>query len=92
MQLSKQKRVMTRKASDNKYLHKDFHVSMSILLKCIYNNFGKEELVNDLTQYADVYDKHITVHGISFAWQRFISRLVLHGLVTLLLPESILQT
>lgn len=34
----------------------------------------------------------ITVHGTTTAWQRFISRLVLHGPVTPLVPESILQT
>jgi glucosamine-6-phosphate deaminase len=38
-------------------------------------------------------DTHaITVHGTTTAWQRFISRLVLHGPVTPLVPESILQT
>jgi glucosamine-6-phosphate deaminase len=34
----------------------------------------------------------ITVHGTSTSWQRMISRLVLHGPVTPLVPESILQT
>jgi glucosamine-6-phosphate deaminase len=34
----------------------------------------------------------ISVHGTGTAWQRFISRLVLHGPVTPLVPESILQT
>lgn len=34
----------------------------------------------------------ITIHGTTTAWQRFISRLVLHGPVTPLVPESILQT
>jgi glucosamine-6-phosphate deaminase len=34
----------------------------------------------------------ITVHGTTTAWQRFISRMVLHGPVTPLVPESILQT
>ena len=38
-------------------------------------------------------DHHgITVHGTSTAWQRFITRLVLHGPVTPLVPESLLQT
>jgi glucosamine-6-phosphate deaminase len=38
-------------------------------------------------------DTHaITVHGTTTAWQRFISRLVLHGPVTPRVPESILQT
>ncbi|MCG8311389.1 MAG: hypothetical protein MI975_28635 [Cytophagales bacterium] len=34
----------------------------------------------------------ISVHGTSTSWQRFISRLVIHGPVTPLVPESILQT
>lgn len=34
----------------------------------------------------------ITVHGTTTSWQRFVSRLVLHGPVTPLVPESILQT
>ena len=39
------------------------------------------------------YDTHaITVHGTTTSWQRFITRLVLHGPVTPLVPESILQT
>lgn len=39
------------------------------------------------------YDTHaLSVHGTSTSWQRFISRLVLHGPVTPLVPESILQT
>jgi glucosamine-6-phosphate deaminase len=33
----------------------------------------------------------LTVHGTTTSWQRFISRLVLHGPVTPLVPESILQ-
>ncbi|MDD4016178.1 MAG: hypothetical protein PHQ92_11090, partial [Petrimonas sp.] len=39
------------------------------------------------------FDTHaITVHGTTTAWQRFTTRLVLHGPVTPLVPESILQT
>ncbi len=37
-------------------------------------------------------DMHaITVHGTATSWQRFVSRLVLHGPVTPRVPESILQ-
>jgi 6-phosphogluconolactonase/Glucosamine-6-phosphate isomerase/deaminase len=39
------------------------------------------------------FDTHsITVHGTTTSWQRFMTRLVLHGPVTPLVPESILQT
>ncbi len=34
----------------------------------------------------------ITVHGTATSWQRFITRLVIHGPVTPKVPESILQT
>ena len=38
-------------------------------------------------------DMHsITVHGTATSWQRLMTRLVLHGPVTPLVPESILQT
>lgn len=38
-------------------------------------------------------DTHaITVHGTSTSWQRFTCRLVLHGPVTPLVPESLLQS
>ena len=47
----------------------------------------------DVINAKQRFDTHgITVHGTSTAWQRFISRLVLHGPVTPLVPESILQT
>ncbi|MGV8136686.1 MAG: hypothetical protein AB2L20_15860 [Mangrovibacterium sp.] len=49
--------VMTRKASDNEYFHKDFHISLNILLKYIYENFGKYALINYLKQYAEAYYK-----------------------------------
>lgn len=41
----------------------------------------------------NIWDTHaISVHGTSTAWQRLTTRLVLHGPVTPLVPESILQT
>jgi glucosamine-6-phosphate deaminase len=47
----------------------------------------------EVIQAKNRVDIHsITVHGTTTAWQRFISRLVLHGPVTPLVPESILQT
>ena len=54
-QTSPRRKVMERKASDNKYLHKDFHLSMNILLSYIYENFGKEKLIGYLGQYAEAY-------------------------------------
>ena len=47
----------------------------------------------DVMKAKHRFDTHaISVHGTTTAWQRFISRLVLHGPVTPLVPESILQT
>ena len=58
---SQRRKVMERKASDNKYLHKDFHLSMNILLKYIYENFGKDQLVKYLEQYAKAYYKPVNL-------------------------------
>lgn len=47
----------------------------------------------DVINAKNRFDTHaISVHGTTTAWQRFISRLVLHGPVTPLIPASILQT
>lgn len=47
----------------------------------------------DVIRAKNRFDTHaISVHGTSTAWQRFTTRLVLHGPVTPLVPESILQT
>ena len=48
-------KVMSRKAGDNKYLHKDFHQSMNLLITYIYNNYGKKKLIDYLKQYAGIY-------------------------------------
>ncbi len=48
---------MERKASDNKYLHRDFHISMNLLMNYIYDNFGKNALINYLKQYSRAYYK-----------------------------------
>lgn len=53
------KKVMIRNASDNKYLHKDFHLSMNILLHYIYENYGRKQLVDYLRAYARAYHKPI---------------------------------
>ncbi|MBA7569380.1 hypothetical protein ES708_11119 [subsurface metagenome] len=56
--VSKQsKKIMDRKASDNKYLHKDFHISQNILMDYIYRNFGANALISYLEQYATAYYK-----------------------------------
>ena len=46
---------MTRKASDNKYLHRDFHITLNILLEYLDAHFGKEAVIQYLSQYARAY-------------------------------------
>ena len=47
--------TITRKASDNKYLHRDFHITLNILLEYIDKQFGKDAVIQYLTQYARAY-------------------------------------
>jgi len=48
---------MNRKASDNKYLHRDFHVTLNLLLEHINNRFGKDAVVQYLAQYTRAYHR-----------------------------------
>jgi hypothetical protein len=49
------KLVMERQAADNKYLHRDFHVSTDIALQYIGNNFGSEGVREFLEQFAKAW-------------------------------------
>ena len=53
--MEKKRIVMTRKASDNKYLHRDFHITLNILLDYLDVQFGKEAVVKYLSQYTRAY-------------------------------------
>lgn len=55
-------KIMSRKSADNKYLHKDFHQSMNLLLDYIYENFGKENLIRYLEQFTIAY--HQPLHEL----------------------------
>jgi hypothetical protein len=46
------KKIMTRKASDNVYLHKDFHGALNQALIYLEENFGVEAVRNFLHQFA----------------------------------------
>lgn len=50
-------KIMRRSASDNKYLHKDFHQSMNLLMEYIYKYFGKDALIQYLKQFTIAYHK-----------------------------------
>lgn len=54
--------IMKRSASDNKYLHKDFHQSMNILMDYIFRNFGEDNLVRYLIQYTRAF--HQPLHKL----------------------------
>ena len=46
-----------RKASDNKYLHKDFHVTADIGISYVGENYGDDAVKEYLTQYAKSFYK-----------------------------------
>lgn len=50
-------KVIERKASDNKYLHKDFHIALNLLMTYLFEHYGKDALINYLKQYAKAYYK-----------------------------------
>lgn len=49
------KEVMERKASDNKYLHKDFHNIMNLGIEYIHEKYGEESVREYLIQFASSY-------------------------------------
>lgn len=46
---------MQRKASDNKYLHRDFHITLNILLEYIDKQLGRGAVIQYLSQYTRAY-------------------------------------
>jgi hypothetical protein len=55
--MKKERIEMTRKASDNKYLHKDFHITLNILLDYVDDRFGREAVIEYLSQYTRAYHR-----------------------------------
>lgn len=49
------KHVMDRKASDNKYLHRDFHTSMDLGVKYLGENFGDNAVTDYLRKFTVDY-------------------------------------
>lgn len=58
------KKEMSRKASDNKYLHRDFHVSLNIALDYLAEKFGEDAVEEYLIDYAKSYFKPKTIKEI----------------------------
>jgi len=50
-------KVIERKASDNKYLHKDFHIALNLLMTYLFEHYGKDTLISYLKQFAQAYYK-----------------------------------
>ncbi|PWM47051.1 MAG: hypothetical protein DBX47_01330 [Clostridiales bacterium] len=46
---------MERRASDNKYLHKDFHVSLDLGIAYVGDRYGEDAVKEYLTDYAKSY-------------------------------------
>lgn len=55
MKVSAQTRVMRRSASDNRYFHKDFHLSMNAGVEYVGTRFGTEALEQYLREYTLAY-------------------------------------
>lgn len=49
------KQSMTRKSSDNQYLHKDFHIALNHGLDYLQKNMGRKAVKEYLTQFANTY-------------------------------------
>ncbi len=49
------KQTMTRKSSDNPYLHKDFHILLNHGIDYLHKNIGEEAVREYLTQFASAY-------------------------------------
>jgi len=49
------KQVMNRKASDNEYLHRDFHGAMSCAIEYLHMNYGEEAVREYLIRFTRVF-------------------------------------
>ena len=49
------KQTLTRKASDNRYYHKDFHIAINYGIEYLREKFGKEAVKEYLVRFADAY-------------------------------------
>lgn len=49
------KQVMRREASDNVYLHKDFHGALSVGIDYLQDNFGEEAVREYLRDFTNTY-------------------------------------
>ena len=66
-----------RKASDNKYLHKDFHISADIGITYVGENYGDRAVKDYLTQYTKSFYKllaeDVNKNGLKSLEENFIN-------------------
>jgi len=48
-------KIIERKAADNKYLHRDFHISMNMLMEYICKEYGSAALIEYLAQFTQEF-------------------------------------
>lgn len=62
-------KTMSKEINDNKYLHKDFHVSCDIGLMYIADKYGKEAVYDYIIQFVDSYHRPLSdkakIQGVS---------------------------
>lgn len=49
------KQIITKKATDNNYLHMDFHIAFNYSIDYLYGNFGVDSVKEYLTKFASAY-------------------------------------
>ena len=54
------KKVIDRKASDNEYMHKDFHGALCYAIKYLDDNYGQDAIEEYLQQVAETYFSPLT--------------------------------
>lgn len=54
------KEIMDRKASDNEYLHRDFHISMNVGLEFLRENYGPDGVIDYLKTFSRRYYAPLT--------------------------------
>lgn len=71
------KEVMVRHASDNEYLHRDFHLFMNRGIEYLRKNYGEEHVIAYLRQFSKSYysilKKNIIETGLEAIKAHFVS-------------------
>ena len=49
------KQIITRRAADNAYFHRDFHIALNYAIDYLHKKFGEEAVREYLAQFADAW-------------------------------------